>query len=144
MIQLHSKAFNFIKKETPTQVFPCEFCEISKEIYFTEDLQTTASVFFQKKYMWMCSVKACSEKFLKTYEEPLPWVLILCNDEGPSQDYYKEKTPWLLFSCEFSEFYQNNYSTEQFWRATSNFAIPFISTLYIIWSSILIHRIPPT
>ena len=52
-------------------MFPCEFCEISKETYFTEDLQTTASVFFQKKYVWMCSVKACSEKFLKTYEEPL-------------------------------------------------------------------------
>ena len=29
---------NFIKKETKTQVFSCEFCEISKNIFFTEHL----------------------------------------------------------------------------------------------------------
>ena len=101
-------------------MFPCEFCEISKEIYFTEDLQTTASVFFQKKYVNVF----CKSMFWKISQN-----LRGTPDEGPSQDYYKEKTPWLLFSCEFSEFYQNNYSTEQFWRATSNFAIHFISTL---------------
>ena len=29
------KACNFIKKkQTPTQLFPCEFCEISKNTYF--------------------------------------------------------------------------------------------------------------
>ena len=36
-------ACNFIKKKTLTQVFSCEFCEISKNIYFTEHLRTTAS-----------------------------------------------------------------------------------------------------
>ena len=30
LIKLKAKACNFIKKETLTQVFPCEFCEISK------------------------------------------------------------------------------------------------------------------
>ena len=30
---------NFIKKETPTQVFSCEFCEISKNTFFTEHLR---------------------------------------------------------------------------------------------------------
>ena len=30
------KACNFIKKETLAQVFPCEFCEISKNTFFTE------------------------------------------------------------------------------------------------------------
>ena len=39
------QACNFIKKETLTQVFSCEFCEISKNIFFTEHLRTTASVF---------------------------------------------------------------------------------------------------
>ena len=29
---------NFIKKETLSQVFSCEFCEISKNTFFTEHL----------------------------------------------------------------------------------------------------------
>ena len=32
---------NFIKKETLAQVFSCEFCEISKNTFFTEHLWTT-------------------------------------------------------------------------------------------------------
>ena len=31
-----TEACNFIKKETMTQVFSCEFCEISKNTLFTE------------------------------------------------------------------------------------------------------------
>ena len=38
------EACNFIKKETLAQMFSCEFCEISKNTYFTEHLWTTASV----------------------------------------------------------------------------------------------------
>ena len=34
-------ACNFIKKETLAQVFSCEFCEISKNAFFTEHLWTT-------------------------------------------------------------------------------------------------------
>ena len=34
---------NFIKKETLAQVFSCEFCEISKNTFFTEHLLVTAS-----------------------------------------------------------------------------------------------------
>ena len=34
----------FIKKETLAQVFSCEFCEISKNTYSTEHIQTTASI----------------------------------------------------------------------------------------------------
>ena len=37
-----SWACNFIKKETLAQVFSCEFCEISKNNFFTEHLWTTA------------------------------------------------------------------------------------------------------
>ena len=35
---------NFIKKETLAQVFPCEFFEISKNTFFTEQLRATAPV----------------------------------------------------------------------------------------------------
>ena len=37
------QACNFIKKETLTQVFSCEFCEICKDTFSTEHLVTTAS-----------------------------------------------------------------------------------------------------
>ena len=37
-------ACNFIKKEILTQVLSCEFCEISKNTFFTEHLRKTASV----------------------------------------------------------------------------------------------------
>ena len=34
-------ACNFIKKETLSQVFSCEFCKVSKNTFFTEHLWTT-------------------------------------------------------------------------------------------------------
>ena len=37
------EACNFIEKETLTQAFSCESCEISKNTFFTEHLWTTAS-----------------------------------------------------------------------------------------------------
>ena len=36
-------AYNFIKKETPTQVFSCKYCKIFKSTFFEEHLQATAS-----------------------------------------------------------------------------------------------------
>ena len=44
LIKLQVEACNFIKKETLAQVFSCEFCEISKNTFFTEHLRETASV----------------------------------------------------------------------------------------------------
>ena len=38
------EASNVIKKETLAQVLSCEFCEISKNTFFTEHLWTTASI----------------------------------------------------------------------------------------------------
>ena len=38
------QACNFIKKETLAQVISCEFCEISKNTFFTEHFWTTASI----------------------------------------------------------------------------------------------------
>ena len=42
LIKLHVQAFNFITKETLAQLFSCEFCEISKNTFFTEHLWATA------------------------------------------------------------------------------------------------------
>ena len=44
LIKMQVDACNFIKKQTLSQVFSCIFCEISKNTFFTEHLQTTASV----------------------------------------------------------------------------------------------------
>ena len=43
------QACNVIKKEALAQVSSCEFCEISKNTFFTEHLWTTASKFFLSK-----------------------------------------------------------------------------------------------
>ena len=44
LIKLQVLACSFIKKETLEQAFPCEFCEIPKNAFFTEHLRATASV----------------------------------------------------------------------------------------------------
>ena len=44
---LFFKACSFIKKETLTQVFSCEFCETSKNTFFTEHLWTTTSEYMK-------------------------------------------------------------------------------------------------
>ena len=43
-LNFNFKACNFIKKDTLAQVFSCEFCKISKNKFFTEHPQVTASV----------------------------------------------------------------------------------------------------
>ena len=43
LIKLQAQTCNFIKKETPAQVFSSKFCEISKNTSFTEHLWETAS-----------------------------------------------------------------------------------------------------
>ena len=46
-------ASNFIKKETLAQVFSCEFCEISKSTFFTENLWATASGNFLQPLLYV-------------------------------------------------------------------------------------------
>ena len=54
---------NFIKKETLAQVFSCEFCEISKNNFFTEHLRATAFVLNSIKWplpiipLWLTTLK---------------------------------------------------------------------------------------
>ena len=44
------KASNFIKKETPTQIFSCEICEISENTYIQKHLLTAAFDFPNPAY----------------------------------------------------------------------------------------------
>ena len=44
LVKLQAETCNFIKKETLTQVFPCECCVTFKNNFFTEQLRPTASV----------------------------------------------------------------------------------------------------
>ena len=50
----NSKAWNFIKKATPTQVFSGKFCEISKNTFFTEHLRNLSHSFIsQRSFMYL-------------------------------------------------------------------------------------------
>ena len=53
------QACNFIKKETLAQVFYCEFCENSKNNFFTEHIWAIASVNYQ------CWFKRCRSMLLQ-------------------------------------------------------------------------------
>ena len=44
LIKFQALVGNFIKRETLAQVFSCEFCEISKNTFFTEHIWVTASI----------------------------------------------------------------------------------------------------
>ena len=55
---------NFIKEEALAQVFSCEFCEISKNIFFTEHLRATASVRFKKNTLHSVDVSSSPNSLL--------------------------------------------------------------------------------
>ena len=42
-----------LKKETLVQVLSCEFCQISKNTFFKEHLQATASVVYNKLFLFL-------------------------------------------------------------------------------------------
>ena len=44
LTKLHTEVFKFIKKETLTQGFFCEFCKISKNVFFTKHFLGTTAV----------------------------------------------------------------------------------------------------
>ena len=72
LIKLQAQACNFIKKETLAQVFYCEFCEIFKNIYFKELLNTEAV----SKIDTICNI---SLRLFPGFEKLLSiYVIILC------------------------------------------------------------------
>ena len=48
-ISCRPEACNFIKKEILAQVFSCEFCEISKNTFFKEQIRAIASVRYTER-----------------------------------------------------------------------------------------------
>ena len=50
-LKLQASDWNCVKKQTLTEEFSCELCEIFKNIFFTEQLWTTASR-YSSKYLF--------------------------------------------------------------------------------------------
>ena len=48
-------AYNFIKKETPVQVFSNDFCKIFNNTYFQEKLQAVLLTFYLSTYGFVCA-----------------------------------------------------------------------------------------
>ena len=84
------------KKETLVQVFSCEFCELSKNTFFTEQIWTTASAFIFSEAV---TVGVLLEKvFLKISENSMETSLV----------------------CET---FKNTFFTERLWTTASGFFV---------------------
>ena len=70
ILQFYYQACNFIKKETLAQVF-CEFCEISRNTFFTVHLRATASLWI---YIEFISLKFSN---LRTAASDYSFVLVI-------------------------------------------------------------------
>ena len=57
------QARNFIKKETLTQMFSCEFCQIFKNTFFIEHLRTASSVLNLKNYGLLKTLRKIIKKW---------------------------------------------------------------------------------
>ena len=56
-----TEACNFIKKETLAQVFSYEFCQISKNTFFTEHLRATASILHEGRRLKQIEISIISK-----------------------------------------------------------------------------------
>ena len=70
------QACYFIKKEALARVFSCEFCEIFKNMFFTERLWTTAS----KETLFIIKLFVFSLVFYQIYESSVStsYLIFLC------------------------------------------------------------------
>ena len=96
---------NFIKKETPTQVFSCELSELFKNNYFVEDLRTVGS--------------ETPAAFLRTpfFTEQLRWLILTFLHFQPTILLNKELRHRCFF-CEFCKIFKII-----FWQNTSGWLI---------------------
>ena len=78
VVGLRPKACNFIKKEILAHVFSCEFCEISKNTFFTEHLWTAAS---------LITVSENSDKISKNF----PQIVVTHNIKQKLRSWGNEK-----------------------------------------------------
>ena len=95
---------NFIKKRL-AQVFSCEFCEISKNTFFTEPLRTTASICTQANIILAISsrssrfrsvLRRCSENMQQIYRRT-------------ALQLYRNLTSAWVFFCKFVAYFQNTF-----------------------------------
>ena len=120
IVSFFAEACNFIKKDTLAQVFSCEFCDISKNTFFTEHIWATASAQIDPDKI----VNYFSVKSLKTVDRhQTHWftlVSFLCNfGSGRS----KQRCIW-LFSCEKMTISRSSRSQMFFKKGVfKNFAI---------------------
>ena len=101
---------NFIKKEALAQVFSCEFCEISRNTFFTALFWTIASVRF-KKVLTLHSVEVSSSP-----NSPQLFVILFwgeTNRNSLSQMKFSLTTLWKRDSN--TGVFLRNFSTEQLW-----------------------------
>ena len=79
------EACNFIKEETLAQMFSCEFCQISKNTFFTELVWATASILREGRRLKQIEISIISKLTKKILKKEkcsyifcfLPVVLIL-------------------------------------------------------------------
>ena len=79
---------NFIKKETLAQVFSCEFCEISKNTFFTD----TSGRLILKTLLKFTGKHLCNSLFFN--------------------NFIKKETPTLVFFSKFYKIFKNSFFTE--------------------------------
>ena len=85
-------------KDTPTQVFSCEFWELSKNNYFVEDLWTAGS----ETPARLLSSVAASDSF-----------------RFPASNFIKKETPEKMLICEFCNIFKNIFRQKHIRMAAS-------------------------
>ena len=73
LFKIKLQAYKFVKEGTPTQVFPCEFCEILKNIFLASDCFSKYVSFFM-----IAAVHSCLSKRLLKFVENIH-ICIRCN-----------------------------------------------------------------
>ena len=97
------KASIFIKKETTTQLFSYELCEIFKNSFQKQPSRAVLRI-------------RCSENIQEIYlRKPMP----KCNFSKVAKQLYWNRTATWAFSCKSTAYFQNTFSQEHLWRAAS-------------------------
>ena len=109
---------NVIKKETPEQVFSCEFCEISKNTFLLQRLLLTAILYYffihlislnclpQKQPPGMFYKKRVLENFAKFIGKHL----CQCLFKKMQGNFIKKETLAQVFSCKSCKISKNTFS----------------------------------
>ena len=87
------------KKETLVQVFSCEFCQISKDTFFTEHLQSTASILREGRRLKQIKISIIS-KLTKKIKNVLTFFVVYLLRSSfffSGFTFYKEALCFIIF-----------------------------------------------